>query len=173
MTRNHIIVGGAVIVAIIIGALAFLYSSRNVSNALPSTVTENNPMPIAVPFTELAHGTQSTVSTRINYLITTTEGLQKLWKMIDAKGSPPTVDFSKNAVAAVFAGEKPTAGYAITVSHIEDTTVRMVTVMLSEPDGNCPEKKSIIAPYELVMLSTTTLSVTHQDIVATTSCPQS
>jgi hypothetical protein len=169
--RNHIIVGGAIVVAIIIGVLAFLYSDRN-SNASPSAVVENHSAitPIAVPFTEIATGTQSTVTARTDYLITSADQLNKLWNMIDAKGNPPTIDFSKNAVAAVFAGEKPTAGYAIAVSAIEDTGVRMVTVILSEPDGSCSEKKSAVAPYELVTFPVTALSLTHQDEATTTGC---
>ena len=171
--RNHIIVGGAIVAAIIIGVFVFLFSDKTFSNASPSAVAESNPItPVEVPFTEIAHGTKSTVTTRANYLITSTSELEKLWTMIDAKGNSPTIDFTKNTVAAVFAGEKQTVGYTIAVSNIEDTNVRTVTVLISSPDDTCSEKSSVTAPYEIISLSATALPLAHEDSAATTSCSQ-
>jgi len=146
--KNWIMTGGVVFVAIVAGVFLFLYST-SVSSNQSSTV-------ISVPFTKLAQGTQSTVSVRTNYLITSTGEFEKLWKMIDAKGSPPTVDFTKNSVAAIFAG---------TVSSVEDTDVRTVTVT----GTSCSFKKATTTPYELITLPATPLEFTHED-QATNNC---
>jgi len=163
--RNALIVSGAVVVAVIVGTLLFLYGGENFSNKNYSIVT-------TVPFTELAHGTQSDVATRTNYLITSASELEKLWKMIDAKGNPPVVDFAKSAVAAVFAGQKMTGGYAIAVSKVTDAQDRVVTITLSSPDSTCLFTQSITAPYQIIKLPKTSLSFTHEDQTATTSCSQ-
>lgn len=167
--RNHIIVGGAIVVAIIVGVLAFLYSNKNVSNASPSAATENTQAAVAVPFTEIAEGTRSTVSTRANYLITSADQLTKLWAMIDATGTPPTIDFKNNSIIAVFAGNESVAGSAIAVTKIEDTNARTVSVTITEPSGACALKQKTAAPYEIISLPATTLPLTHQDTIATTT----
>src|SRR5665811_1832324 len=90
-----------------------------------------------VPFTKIAQGMQSNVSTRANYLITSPSALSKLWKLIDATTTPPEIDFNRDAVVAVFAGERPTTGYAISVAKIEDTGMRTVSVTIAKPDTTC------------------------------------
>lgn len=169
--RSALIMGGVVLAVVIIAVLVFLYSGGNL-NTVPSAATENHPIVTAVPFTKLVQGTQSGVSIRTNYLITSASGLEKLWKMIVANGKMPVVDFTAYSVAAVFAGEKPTDDYAIAVSKVEDTNVRTVVVTLAQPDASCKPKHSATAPYELIVLPKTSLTFTHEDRIATTSCSQ-
>jgi len=168
--RNHIIVGGAGVVAVIIGILVFLHGGGSVPNTSSSATTKNQLAAVIVPFTKLIQGVQSSVDTRTNYLITSTKQLSELWKMIDAREQMPSVDFTKDVIVAVFAGQKPTGGYAITVSNIEDTDVRTVSVMLSLPDGNCSERRAATAPYELVAVPSTSLAFAHKDQATTTPC---
>jgi hypothetical protein len=123
-----------------------------------------------VPFTELSRGAHSDVSTRTNYLITSTAELEKLWKMISASGKMPVIDFTKNNVAAVFAGQKMTGGYAIVVSKIMDVQDRLVTVTLTKPGSNCILTQSTTAPYQVIQLPKTSLQFTHEDQVTTTNC---
>jgi hypothetical protein len=148
--ENRIRIGGFVSVVIIVGVLISFYGG--------SVSSDQSSMAISVPFTKLAQGTQSTVSARTNYLITSASELEKLWKMIDAKGSPPAIDFTNNCVAAIFAG---------TVSRVEDTDVRTVTVT----GTSCSLKKATTTPYELITLPTTSLSFAHEDISITAACP--
>ena len=164
--ENRMRIGGFVLTAVIVAILISIHG-RNVSNtASPQSKT------IVVPFTELAHGTQSSVATRTNYLITSASELEKLWKMIDAKGNPPAVDFSKNFVAAIFAGRNPTAHYAISVLKVEDDAVRTVVVAVSKPDKTCPIKGSTTAPYELITLPKTSLAFAHRDQATANRCSQ-
>jgi len=169
MKRSIIILSSSIVIAITIGVLAFIYGGNNLSN-ISSTSAGENPAAVAVPFTNLAHGVSSKVSTRTNYLITSKSELEKLWEIIDASGKTPSVDFSKNYVAAVFAGKKPTSGYDVVVSKVEDTNVRTVTVTLINPGDNCSEKSSFTAPYALIELPITQLSFTHEDKTATNDC---
>lgn len=163
--RNTLIIGGLALVAIVIGAFAFLRDSNNFSN-------ENRVAAVAVPFMELAHGAMSTIGRRVNYLITSPEQFRELWEVIGAEGPLPDIDFSESAVAAVFAGEKPAAGYDIAVSRVEDADARTITVTLTEPGGDCVLAQVITAPYQVIKLPGTALKLVHEDISTTVSCPE-
>ena len=168
--RNVLILGGAIVVAIIIGVFVFLYGGSGVSNTSLSSANENRLAAVAVPFIELAQGVQSNISMRTNYLITSASQLEKLWKIVDTNDKIPNVDFTKNYIVAVFAGNEPTTDYAISVSKIEDTDVRTVTVTLVKPGNNCLGKDLTTTPYNLVALPKTSLPFTHEDQAATTDC---
>jgi hypothetical protein len=165
-------ISGAAVVAIGIGVVVFLYGGENFSNTSPSTTNTAQLAVVAISFTKLAQGVKSTVSTRTNYLITSASELEKLWQMVDARGKTPVIDFTKNYVAAVFAGKVPTTGYAIAVSKVEDTNVRIVTVTLTKPESGCIEGQLITSPYALIELPKTSLQFTHEDQTATTNCSQ-
>ena len=164
--RKMLISGGIAIGIAAIGTLFFLYSDGLISS---SAANESRPATVAVPFTELARGSKSTVTTRTNYLITSASELDKLWEMIDAKGQPPVIDFTKNAVAAVFAGKDLSVSDTITISKIEDTEVRMVTVALVKPESACAPKIST-TPYQVVSLPKTLLAFAHEDVVTIAPC---
>lgn len=126
---------------------------------------------VSVPFTEVAHGTRSTVTKRVNYVITSPVEFKKLWDMVDAKGKAPDIDFSEQSVVAVFAGKEPTTGYSIAVAKVEDrTAARRVSVIITKPGSGCIIRQSMTAPYQLIELPKTSLLLTHQDLVATSSC---
>ena len=173
MKDTAIIVGMAA-VAVVIGVVIFLNGGgSNSANTQQSAGANNNQVAIAVPFTELTHGTQSTVKKRTNYLITSSVELNQLWKMTDASGEVPTVDFTQNDVIAVFAGTEPTAGYTVAVAKVEDSaTARAVTVTLAKPGGSCILAQSLTAPYQIVVFTKSTLPLTHEDQTTTLSCLQ-
>lgn len=168
MKRDTLIVAGVALVAIAIGTYFFL--SGNLQNTSSSVMSENQQSAVAVPFTPLVSGTHSKVITRVNYVITSPVQLNELWKMVDATGTPPKVDFSKSTVIAVFAGQQPTAGYAIAVSKIVDSGARLVSVTIKKPDSTCMVGQVLTSPYELVAIPTTTLPFAHEDLSATASC---
>jgi hypothetical protein len=164
-----LMIGGFAIAVIIVGISIFIRGGGG-QVASPSVATEALPVAVAVPFTELARGMQSDVKTRVNYLITSAEGLEKLWEMIDAAGTPPAVDFKKESVIAVFAGEKPTTGYAIEVVKVEDAIARTVSITLTKPGGSCVVGQAITAPYQVITVPLTTRSFAHEDVSTTTGC---
>ena len=165
--RDKIIIISVAVLAIVIGVLVFLSGSTTVPDS-SSAVASNQPSAVVVPFTKLMQGTQSSIVTRINYLITSSAQLSELWKTIGAKGTPPAVDFTKQTVLAVFAGTASTS--SIEIAKIEDTNARMVSIALTKPDSTCPQKGVTASPYEIVTMPTTLLSLAHEDVLTTASC---
>ena len=163
--RNTLTIGGLALVAIIIGAFVFLRGPGNVSN-------ENSAAAVAVPFAELARGTESTIGRRVNYLIASQDQFRELWEVIGAEEPAPDIDFSEDVVAAVFAGEKPNAGYDIAVSKVEDADARTITVTLAEPSNDCVYAQMITAPYQIIKLPNTALKFVHEDISTTADCSE-
>jgi hypothetical protein len=126
---------------------------------------------VSVPFTELLSGDSAQVSRRVNYLITSDEGLKELWKLIGTKSTMPQVDFSTRAVVAVFVGEQTTGGYGIAISKIEDNaSSRLVSVQLTSPGEGCVVTQAITSPYQIVTVPNSDLTFTHADTVVTTEC---
>lgn len=126
--------------------------------------------PAIVQSVMLASGSQSTLSKPTNYVITSSEQLEQLWKLIRTNAPPPTVDFTKNDILAVFAGEVPTEGYAIAVSRVEDSTTRMVFIELAKPGISCVLAKSPTRPYQIVAVPKTSLPLAHTDLERSVSC---
>jgi PrcB C-terminal len=168
--KNMMSIVGVALLVVAVGAGVFFFSREAAPTSAP--IVETKQVAVEVPFTELARGAQSTIDKRTNYIITSPEQFRDLWGLVGAKGRIPDVDFSKSAVAAVFAGEQPTGGYGIAVSRVEDTSARKVLVTLTQPDNGCALKKATTTPYQIVELPNTTLQLTHEDISTTTGCPK-
>lgn len=160
---------GVVITLVAVGAFMFAYGIP--AGILPAGKDSQLAM-VAVPFTELARGAQSTIGRRVNYLITSPGQFRELWEMVGAEGPAPDIDFSENVVVAVFAGEKPTAGYGIAVSEVEDADARTITVTLTEPGGDCVLAQVITSPYQIIQLPKTTLNLIHKDVSTTVGCSE-
>jgi len=169
MKQDTLVVAGVALIAVAAGAYFFLQG--NLSNMSPSAISGDQVSAVAVSFTPLVHGSRSKITTRVNYFITSPTQLQELWSLVDATGTPPTVDFNKDAVIAVFAGKQPATGYAISVSKVVDSSARLVSITIAKPDGSCKSKSSATMPYEIVTLPTTSLPLIHEDISTTISCP--
>lgn len=167
--KDRAIFIGVAVVAIIVGALVFVSGQGNFSGGPSAAPSYSNETATVVPFTKLAQGTRSSVSTRTNYVITSSSQLSELWKMIDASGTPPTVDFKTHAVLAVFAGQESST--SISVAKIVDSSERLVSITIAKPADACAPKGAVNSPYELITVATTTLPLAHQDLPMTVSCP--
>lgn len=167
--RDTLIIISLAAVAAVVGS--FLFFRGNVPSPSSSTAPSAQSSVVAVSFTPLVHGSRSTVTKRVNYFITSADELHTLWKMVDATSTPPTIDFNKDAVIAVFAGQQPTAGYAISVLKVVDSSARLVSITLAKPDGTCITGQALTTPYEIVAVPTTALPLAHEDISTTVSCP--
>jgi len=168
MRKDTLILIGIALTAIAVG-IAIFVSGRGSLPEASRNVAENQPAVVSVSFTEIAHGAKSTVTTRVNYVITSMDELNKLWKMIDATGKPPTIDFTTQSVIAVFAGKEP--GSTIAVAKIEDAQTRTVSIAIAKPDSACTKKQSTVSPYEIVAVPSTSLPLAHEDLSTTVSCP--
>ncbi|MFM2330723.1 MAG: hypothetical protein RLZZ26_230 [Candidatus Parcubacteria bacterium] len=155
----------ALVVVAIVGA--FISHAVTPAASLPAAVNG-----VSVPFTELAHGDRSDVTRRANFLITSSEELSLLWKMVNTSSAKPAVDFTTDMVIAVFAGTEPTLGYSISVANVSDADRRVVAVTVSKPGGSCVEGDTVTTPYQIIVLPKTALPFTHVDRVTTVSCLQ-
>ncbi len=171
--KNMLTGGGLILVLAVLGALLITYGRNTTSSSQTATVSETATERIAeASFVGITYGTQSEIKKRTNYLITSEEGLAKLWKLVQTNVPEPKVDFTTHSVIAVFAGQKPTGGYSITVKKIEDGEKRNVVVTLTSPGADCIVTQIITEPYQIVTVPITSLSFTHNNLETTTSCGQ-
>ncbi len=127
-----------------------------------------------MPSRVLDEGQQSgSITERKNYRITSMDELDALWTLVHGTDAPPGgVDFSTQEVLAVFDGTHSSGGYDITVEEVTDTGgKRMVRILHSAPADGCATTDAITSPFSLVILSKSSLRVTHEDDMATTSLP--
>lgn len=169
MRKDTLIISGValLVLIVVIGIFAF---GREVAGNDASKEASKSQTVIMVPFSELARGIKSNIEKRVNYLITSDAELLELWKDMGAKGNAPTVDFTTSDVIAVFGAKESASGYTIDVSNVQDADKRLVQITITKPDATCAQTKTIMAPYELVIIPKTALPLTHEDVVTTTSC---
>ena len=93
------------------------------------------------PFKDL-QGHSSGIRRSFEKVINSPGDWKKLWSKHVRKQTPkpplPEVDFKKNEIIAIFAGNKPTGGYTVQIKKIEDTSwegmpARLVYFKLTEP----------------------------------------
>jgi len=168
MSKNAIGVLGVAVVAIIIGGSIFIFDNDDYFKSIDVARTDSQSSAIEMPFTTIKEGRQSSVNTRVNYIITSANQLEELWEIVNVPGTPPRVDFNKQSVVAVFSGSGPSS--KIAVADIKDTNVRTVSIIVTTPDTMCAQKDySDTSPYEIVIMPATSLPLAHKD-TATTTC---
>lgn len=126
-----------------------------------------------VAFERIAEGENAAISQRVNYRINTEEKLTQLWQELNVEPPPPSIDFSRNEVAAVFAGLAPYYGSDIGVIKVVDSEeARTVLVELKMPDSECSGEADAVSPFELIVFPKTALRLAHIDQPVQVSCPQ-
>ena len=74
---------------------------------------------------------------------------------------PPSVDFSRDMVVALFMGERPTGGYAIEVTQIERTDAGLsIRYRTRHPDPSAMQTQALTQPFHLIKLARVDDSVT-------------
>jgi hypothetical protein len=165
---NKVLLLLATLIAVVIGGFA-IWLLDGGSPFLPAP--DNGAGAADIAFDKLTDGLHASVDERVNYVITSAEEFSVLWDMlVDAK-TRPTIDFSKNNILAIFAGQVPNPGYAIGVSKITDTGgKRLVYVTLQKPGSGCIEPQIVASPYELVVAPKTDLTLAHEDTAIVKDC---
>ena len=117
-----------------------------------------------LPFMPLCRGSYGGVTERRFVLINALEEWKELWAEI--KGNvipippPPEVDFSRQAVVAVFQGLQRSGGYSISVEAIIETADRVkVEVREQEPGPRSLVTMALTSPWEVVTFQTPTKPV--------------
>jgi hypothetical protein len=89
---------------------------RAESMSAPAAVGGFAPQPSSTIFS----GNNGASSTESELLVTDTNTFAVYWQVFRPQETPPAVDFTRQAVIVLLAGQKPTAGYSIHVSQLED-----------------------------------------------------
>lgn len=160
------------VAAIAIGAWLLFIDAHPAAGGTASVTVATSTTPATPVVTELSSGVNARgVVVRKNYLVTDSDDFAQLWAMAgNASSTLPAVDFTKDEVVGVFAGNEPTGGYTITVSGVTDSDVRTVAVTIIAPGKTCTVADSITSPYEIVALPISMLPLTHEDTTQTEEC---
>lgn len=170
--RDTLILIGIAIVGLAVAG-AFLLFGLGQKHAVAPTTQAQSEAILQSPPKILAQGVLAPVDTRVNYLIQNKSKLQQLWSFIygDTGSVIPNVNFSKNDVAAVFAGVQPTTGYSISVSGIKTTPKKEVAIItITRPGPSCAVKKKQTSPYAIVLIPSSPLPLSHTDVIKTNFC---
>ncbi len=174
MTRDTWIVGGALVAALLLGIGIYFFAPLQGPGSLDFEK-------VAAPFFSqsgsevkvLAEGTTSNVSERKNYKVVTKEQFAEIWGMAYGDNAPeiPNIDFSKKEAFAIFAGTKPSGGYAISVKSVSDTaTARNVAIQLSSPGNDCVVTQSLTSPFVIVEVAASDLPIQKNETTEVASC---
>lgn len=171
--RDSTILVGLSLASVFVGGYLIFYGQR----AAPAGMVDATGQPAAVvapvPVITLASGELSSVDARVNYLVVAKNQLDALWKNVDASSSEPKIDFNTHEVLAIFAGPEPSTGYAVSVSGVEDQSgVRTVHILLTQPGSGCADVHATVHPFELVAVPKTSVGIalTHTFATTTISC---
>lgn len=154
------------VVAIVFGALLMNYAKEG---------SENSAQPAAVSFSVLSEGERAaSIAARVNYRVRTQEELAQLWEAIHEEDMIPVpfVDFEAHDVLAVFDGERPSAGYdisVVSVEHAPDGTLK-VTILHEEPGNTCVTSSVITSPFELVVVPKVDAKISREDLTNIKEC---
>ncbi|MFA5141897.1 MAG: protease complex subunit PrcB family protein [Candidatus Woesearchaeota archaeon] len=85
------------------------------------TVTISRMPEMQIAFNDYMKGVFCSHIEKKTYVIRDNEQLGKMWEKFGANMLPPEVDFSKNMIVAVFAGQFKSGGHSVTIEKITET----------------------------------------------------
>ena len=166
---------GVAVIAILIGSgLYYLEDKQSASvTASPSPVIPA-PQKHTVSFRIIeTGGNAAKVTSAKNYAAYTQAGLIRLWGLAhDTDGTtPPAVDFAKEYVVGVFAGQKPTGGYSVAVTGItDDGATRTIAVTFTKPGQGCITNQMVTSPYQIIAIPVSDAALAHADTENSVPC---
>lgn len=184
--RDLLIIMGMCVAAVVVGAWLYLYGPSNLMVEQPNEMREPaamntqqasaeaaRPEATKVTFSVIGHGSSAQeVTTRKNYAVYTEEEFAKVWKMTGSTEKMPIIDFTNAYVIAVFAGTKPTGGYAISIDTVSDVgDVRTVSVLSEKPGVGCITTQAITSPYQFIRVPFSGASISRVDSERDVPCP--
>jgi len=134
---------------IILGLLIFYQPSKLADSNLVFKTVESSG--------SVGKGFNSGHTERKNYVLRNQNDWELIWNQHTLNTGPkpdvPVIDFDKEMVIAVFAGEFPTGGYNIEIQEIKDSA-RMVKVRIQEisPSENCFVSQAFTQPFHIIKL---------------------
>lgn len=102
----------------------------------------------------IAKGDGSGVSSPRRVVVRDDRMWRALWaEHAGASTAPPRVDFGTQMVAAIFAGDRPTPGYAVEITEVRhDGDTLDIVVSESRPAPGLMAAQVIVTPFHIVVL---------------------
>jgi hypothetical protein len=135
--------------------LALQQSCQKTQPAAPSAPPEPEAREVTV-LREWSGGTCGVAEPK-QVVIRDSDAWKSLWKEMQSQRTPapatPDVDFSREMVVGVFLGQKPTGGYSVRVTRIEQAPdVLKVEFKETRPAPDSIVTQALTQPYHLVVV---------------------
>jgi hypothetical protein len=107
-----------------------------------------------VPFVSIGEGTASGIADPREVVVRSEQEWKTLWRQhAPSVPLPPPVDFTKEIVVGVFAGQRPTAGYRVEIFRVERESRGLSVVYRVEgPAKDAMLAQMLTQPFKLVRL---------------------
>ena len=116
-----------------------------------------------IDFTTITQGTDSGYQSASQMVIDNSEQWSNCWQLHTDNAEPPLslpqVDFTRYSVVAVFAGEKPTSGYAVEIvraetggSQTKERLLLAITVRHRQPKAGDFVTEALTYPYHIIRM---------------------
>lgn len=182
--KDVIVLFGICVVALTLGTVLYFNGvggSSDIPDIAPSqqqVVSERPQVPAVtgpVVFSVIGQGVRAAGETeRKNYAVRDQNAFAELWAKAHGNDGAvmPTINFDEYQVIGVFAGVRPSGGYAISVVRVVDTlTERLVTIAITAPGANCATTQALTNPYQMVRLPASDLPLKREYVEEIRPCP--
>jgi hypothetical protein len=107
-----------------------------------------------LPFVSLDQGISSGIADSREVIVQSERDWETLWKRHAPTGPPPPpVNFAKEQVIGVFAGQRPTAGYRVEITKVERESDGLTVVYrIESPPQDAIVAQQLTQPFHLVRL---------------------
>ena len=101
----------------------------------------------------VAQGSRSAIEEPREALVRTAAEWRSLWKAHGSSESAPAVDFSKEMVAAIFLGTRPTGGYRVEITAARREGQSLVVDYIERrPGADAIVSQALTSPFHIVRL---------------------
>jgi hypothetical protein len=140
--------------------------------SLAGCVEDNTSDPsVKVAFAVVTTGQFSGIESERLEVIRDPDDFSALW-LIHANGVQPDIDFDQNMVVAAFLGERPTGGFTIAITEVEERgDSLLVKVRATFPGDNCIVTQAFSQPHQIITMAQTEKMVVFSTDVERVDCP--
>jgi len=109
------------------------------------------------------NGNHSPVTVEQAQAVTDAQAFQELWQGVNPNQPLPTVDFTRQAVVALMAGQEPSSGYSIQVSRLEEKADQLVIhYRVEAPSANTVANAVSTSPWAMQVIEKPSKPVVFQ-----------
>lgn len=134
----------------------------------PVTFIVNGVTAPVAPITDQFIGTSSRAVAPQTLVIRNQEGWRRLWETtLGLTTAPPEIDFACNMAVAVLAGQRPTGGYAASITSITQEDDRLIVrYQIRTPLPGEIVTQALTSPYAIAIIPASQLPVVFRDVSA-------